>query len=484
MALFQFNGYDLNKYFKLIKVEHEIGNEHSISTDSAPSIGVNVQKVEIGAKKIKLTVSLATRDLADMTFIDPNEPAPIDRVQFYRVREEAARVLHTKKAVKLYLPTEPDRYYLALVKGEVSLKGISDWYDEATIEFIVPDGVAHSTTYKRVTDYQEKDGKMIFSIDNEGSTNAYPIITLKANAENGYYGLVSDKFAFEAGNTEEADGKIVSKSEVLYDFRGDRIPQAFAKGAKNVGITNVPEELHGILEIQNIWGRPHLALGNPDANIALRTTDFFVIDIDVSESEDGFQSLEDWELSKYIPKTLTAKTPSGGRHIFLKKPKGVNISQDIRVKPGIDIKANNNNYILVAPSNSSKGRYSWNKDTDTIAEAPKEIIDILKSEQKHEPLVFSTNYQRNEFSSKTAKLFEQIVFGLGDKGGRNNALASFIGGLLTRKVDIDAVYLLAKIANHYTPESLPQSELDRTFESIVRKELDTKHGNTTTHSTD
>ena len=78
MALFQFNGYDLNNYFKLIKVEHEIGNERSISTDSAPSIGVNVQQVNIGAKKIKVTVSLATRDLADMTFIDPNQPAPTD----------------------------------------------------------------------------------------------------------------------------------------------------------------------------------------------------------------------------------------------------------------------------------------------------------------------------------------------------------------------------------------------------------------------
>lgn len=279
MALFQFNGYDLNEYFKLIKVEHEIGNEHSISTDSAPAIGVNVQNVDIGAKKIKLTVSLATRDLADMTFIDPNEPAPIDRVQFYRVREEAARVLHTKKAVKLYLPTEPDRYYLALVKGEVSLKGISDWYDEATIEFIVPDGVAHSTTYKRVTDYQEKDGKMIFSIDNEGSTNAYPIITLKANAENGYYGLVSDKFAFEAGNTEEADGKIVSKAEVLYDFRDDRITQAFAKGTKNVGITNVKEDLNGVLEIQNVWGRPHIGLRHPDAKINQLQTASLTLDI-------------------------------------------------------------------------------------------------------------------------------------------------------------------------------------------------------------
>lgn len=243
-------------------------------------------------------------------------------------------------------------------------------------------------------------------------------------------------------------------------------------------VTKFKDKTFSEEEVKRLWHE------HPDANIALRTTDFFVIDIDVSESEDGYQSLEDWELSKYIPKTLTANTPSGGKHIFLKKPKGVNISQDIRVKPGIDIKANNNNYILVAPSNNPKGKYSWNKDTDTIAEAPKEIVDILKSEQEYKPLSFSTNYKKGEFSNKTAKLFEQIVFGLGDKGGRNNALASFVGGLLIRGVDVDAVYLLAKIANHYTPESLPENEFDRTFTSMLRKELDTKHGNTTTHSTD
>ena len=233
MALFQFNGYDLNDYFKLIKIEHEIGNERSISTDSAPSIGVNVQHVNIGAKKIKVTVSLATRDLADMTFIDPNQPAPTDNGQFYRVREEAARVLHTKEAVKLCLPTEPDRYYLALVKGEVSLRGISDWYDQATIEFIVPDGVAHSTTYKRVTDYREDKGKMIFSIDNQGSENAYPIITLKANADNGYYGLVNEKFAFEVGNTEEVDVEPYKHSEILFDYVSNNwIVKGLAEGKK------------------------------------------------------------------------------------------------------------------------------------------------------------------------------------------------------------------------------------------------------------
>lgn len=236
-------------------------------------------------------------------------------------------------------------------------------------------------------------------------------------------------------------------------------------------ITKFKDKTFSENEIRRFWHE------QPDANIAWRTTDFFVIDIDVSVTENGYESLKEWELSQYIPKTLTATTPSGGKHIFLKKPKGIELSQDIRVKPGIDIKANKNNYVLVAPSNNSKGSYKWDKSTEEMAEAPAEIISILQtSKQPKEPMNFTTDYSRGEFSSKTAKLFEQVVFGFGDKGGRNNALASFVGGLLMRGVDVDATYLLAKIANHYTPDSLSADELDRTFESMVRKEMDRRGG--------
>lgn len=236
-------------------------------------------------------------------------------------------------------------------------------------------------------------------------------------------------------------------------------------------ITKFKDKTFSENEIRRFWHE------QPDANIAWRTTDFFVIDIDVSVTENGYESLKEWELSQYIPKTLTATTPSGGKHIFFKKPKGIELSQDIRVKPGIDIKANKNNYVLVAPSNNAKGSYKWDKSTEQMAEAPAEIISILQtSKQPKEPMSFTTDYSRGEFSSKTAKLFEQVVFGLGDKGGRNNALASFVGGLLMRGVDVDATYLLAKIANHYTPDSLPADELDRTFESMVRKEMDRRGG--------
>lgn len=266
MAVFQFNGYDLNDYFKLIKVSHEIGNERNITTDSAPKIGANIQQVAFGAKKIKLTVSLATRHLEDIAFVDPNEPAKVDNGMFYRVREQAARVLHSDKPVKLRLPDEPDRYYLAIVKGDVSLKGISDWYDQAEIEFMVPDGVAHSTTYRSFETPKTENGKLVFDLVNDGSVDAHPIITVKHNSENGYIGLVNSSGILELGDRQKGDTETYKQSEVLFDYASSngqhRIPNGLSQGLKNVGITNDSNDPgpNGTLYIDNAWGRPHIAL--------------------------------------------------------------------------------------------------------------------------------------------------------------------------------------------------------------------------------
>ena len=79
----------------------------------------------------------------------------------------------------------------------------------------------------------------------------------------------------------------------------------------------------------------------------------------------------------------------------------------------------------------------------------------------------------NERKSLTVKIIETLFNGFGEEGGRNNACASFVGLLFNRYVnfDIATAYQLTVMANNNTPEPLPEGELDRTFESIARKEL-------------
>lgn len=79
----------------------------------------------------------------------------------------------------------------------------------------------------------------------------------------------------------------------------------------------------------------------------------------------------------------------------------------------------------------------------------------------------------NEQKSLTVKIIETLFNGFGEEGGRNVACASFVGMLFNRYVnfDIATAYQLTVMANNNTPEPLPEGELDRTFESIAKKEL-------------
>ena len=60
-------------------------------------------------------------------------------------------------------------------------------------------------------------------------------------------------------------------------------------------------------EISNFWE------GFPNANIAIRTTNFFVIDIDKHGNNNGFDSLKNWPYLNLIEPTLHAAPPGGNR---------------------------------------------------------------------------------------------------------------------------------------------------------------------------
>lgn len=244
-----FNGVGMSRFFRVREVVRAIGNDRNISQVDAPLIGTNIQKVSFGAKKITVSFTMLEKTATEIEAL----------------KHELAGVLHVKEPARLTFEDEPDKYYMAIPTGDVSIGNINRVCQKGEITFLVPDGVAHSTTYKRVMDYEEKQGKMVFAIDNKGTADAYPIITFKANDENGYYGLVSERFAFEAGSIEEADIVPYKHSEILWDYvTGEGIIKGLADGQKNVAILNDnSQNLNGTLAIQSAWGRPHLFLANP-----------------------------------------------------------------------------------------------------------------------------------------------------------------------------------------------------------------------------
>ncbi|MFC5630137.1 MULTISPECIES: distal tail protein Dit [Streptococcus] len=245
-----FNGVDMSRFFRIIDIIRPIGNKRSVSTDDAPLLGVNIQKVKRGEKEHTIKFDLKTTNAMEME----------------QLKHELASVLDVLEPVKITYSDEPDKYYMGLLVDDITPDNLTRWFQRSEIKILIPDGVAHSSTYRKFdsgTDATVSSEKMVFTLKNNGTVPAHPIVTVKHNAENGYIGLVNQNSALEVGNREEADTETVKQSELLLDYRDNSILTGFSRAAKNVGITNDrSEKLVGTANTISVWGRQHIQLAN------------------------------------------------------------------------------------------------------------------------------------------------------------------------------------------------------------------------------
>ena len=239
-----YNNHDLSEVIKISEVIRPIGNERNVTTNDAPFLGVNVQEVRTGPKKIKIKFAVQRKTATDTEL----------------AKHALATILNTDKPVKITITDEPDKYYMGLAIGSVDVDNVARWLQKGEFEILVPDGVAHSSTYRRFDNGQEQPDKVVFNLVNNGNVPAFPVVTVKNNAENGYIGLVNTSGAFEVGDRKEVDTETVKRSEVLLDFRGDNIAQGFARATKNISVTNSPENLTGTSELVTVDGKKRVKL--------------------------------------------------------------------------------------------------------------------------------------------------------------------------------------------------------------------------------
>lgn len=217
-------------------------------------------------------------------------------------------------------------------------------------------------------------------------------------------------------------------------------------------------------EIRKVWQM------HPLANIALKTEKFFVIDVDRHGEVDGMESIRKLDHSEWFKGTLTEMTAHNGYHFYFQKPVDETISQDIGFLPGVDLKAHVNNYVVVAPSSLNGKKYQW-LNHEPIKPAPQGLLELIKEKSAQMPKNrVAQLYQSINKRSKTTDLFETIINGFGDQGGRNDRLTEFMGGLLIRNVDPEIATKLALLANQATADPLPLNEVQRTITSMIEKE--------------
>lgn len=219
---FTYNGVNLTPFLSFIKAKRTIGNERKLTTEDILGTGEELQEVTFGAKTIEVTVSLASREIAGSRFIDTTEYLTVGSEELNELRDQIARVLNTRETHELVLPDEPNRYYNAIPTGDVELEGISNWYDETTIKFFVPDGVAHISATRSFNFVKNDFGVYETEIVNDGSEDAYVSYEIKLKKESGFIGIVSEYGAMQFGKYDESDGYTDKKNvTVLSNQKGD-----------------------------------------------------------------------------------------------------------------------------------------------------------------------------------------------------------------------------------------------------------------------
>lgn len=95
-----------------------------------------------------------------------------DRREVSALRHQLAALLYTEEPKPLYLPDEPDYYYLAIVEGDTLLGPITDDLPTTTINFRVCDPIAYGAAGSNTL-----SGSTRKTITTNGTFETRPIIT-------------------------------------------------------------------------------------------------------------------------------------------------------------------------------------------------------------------------------------------------------------------------------------------------------------------
>lgn len=225
----KFNGYELGEYIDVID-----GFTAFSGTDWSPEVsssggsvrGMNFEYTTYGSKVIP------------MPFY-----AGVDLESKY---DELQRILNVDEPKPLIFESMPDRMFYAIPTGDMDFEEISA-FGSGTITWLIPDGLAHSTTEKTFNASVNEDGVLEAEIINDGS-EAVPIsYEITHKHENGYIGIVSEVGVIQYGSVTEQDTED-RHSEVLLKYSQATDFDAMTSG-KGILASNDKFPMNGILGV-------------------------------------------------------------------------------------------------------------------------------------------------------------------------------------------------------------------------------------------
>lgn len=202
----------------------------------------------------------------------------------------------------------------------------------------------------------------------------------------------------------------------------------------------------------------------PYMNVGIATGEesgLVVIDLDAG----GFENFERHRVSVGgdYPVTVTSQTGSGGFHLYFAYPPNGSVSSDVRILPGVDVRANGG-LVVAPPSVSGIGPYRWCEGRSPfdipVLQLPKWVMDLLSA---------------TSINKKSTKIdFEKALGGF-PEGSRNQSLHALASSMRGKDIPYDEAldYILTAAENCLPPFDAREAEsiLTRVYKKYVPNNL-------------
>ena len=132
--------------------------------------------------------------------------------------DEISKALSVSDPKELTFSNIPDRMFYAIPKGDFKFTEVNKTSGIGTITWLIPDGLAHSTTEKTFQASENASGVLEATVTNAGTESVPVSYDIVHNHENGFIGIVSEYGVLQYGSADEADDEAREKSEVLLKY--------------------------------------------------------------------------------------------------------------------------------------------------------------------------------------------------------------------------------------------------------------------------
>ena len=132
--------------------------------------------------------------------------------------DEISKALSVSDPKELTFSNIPDRMFYAIPKGDFKFTEVNKTSGIGTITWLIPDGLAHSTTEKTFQAAENASGVLEATVNNAGTESVPVSYDIVHNHENGFIGIVSEYGILQYGSVDEADDEAREKSEVLLKY--------------------------------------------------------------------------------------------------------------------------------------------------------------------------------------------------------------------------------------------------------------------------